>query len=312
MELRSIGSLKVSAVGIGCNNFGMRIDEEQTGAVVRAALDAGVNLFDTADVYGGTRSEEFLGRALAGRRDEAIIATKFGAQIDEDHKGASGAYVQRAVDDSLRRLGTDRIDLYQLHVPDAATPIEETLGALEELVRAGKVREIGASNFTPEMIDEAEGVSRAHEWARFVSVQNEYSLLRRLPERGVLDACVRNHLGFLPYFPLASGMLTGKYHRNEAPPAGTRLANMPTERQQQAFTEKNFNRVEALDAWAGGRGHTLLELAFSWLLARPAVSSVIAGATKPEQVAANVAAAGWTLTADDLAEIDALLEQAKG
>ena len=177
--------------------------------------------------------------------------------------------MQRAVEDSLRRLGTDRIDLYQLHVPDATTPIEETLGALDELVRAGKVREIGASNFTAEMIDEAEGVSRAHEWARFVSVQNEYSLLRRLPERGVLDACVRNDIGFLPYFPLASGMLTGKYHRNEAPPAGTRLANMPTERQQQAFTEKNFNRVEALDAWAGGRGHTLLELAFSWLLARP-------------------------------------------
>ena len=312
MELRSIGSLKVSAVGIGCNNFGMRIDEEQTGAVVRAALDAGVNLFDTADVYGGTRSEEFLGRALAGRRDEAVIATKFGAQIDDDRKGASGAYVARAVEDSLRRLGTDRIDLYQLHVPDATTPIEETLGALDELVRAGKVREIGASNFTAEMIDEAEGVSREHGWARFVSVQNEYSLLRRLPERGVLDACVRNDIGFLPYFPLASGMLTGKYRRNEAPPAGTRLANMPTERQQQAFTEKNFNRVEALEAWATARGHTLLELAFSWLLARPAVASVIAGRDEARAGSANVDAAGWALTPADLAEIDAVLEQAKG
>ena len=251
-------------------------------------------------------------RALAGRRDEAVIATKFGAQIDADRTGASGAYVARAVEDSLRRLGTDRIDLYQLHVPDATTPIEETLGALDQLVREGKVREIGASNFTAEMIDEAEGVSRAHAWARFVSVQNEYSLLRRLPERGVLDACVRNDMGFLPYFPLASGMLTGKYRRNEAPPAGTRLANMPTERQQQAFTEKNFNRVEALEAWADRRDHTLLELAFSWLLGRPAVASVIAGATKPEQVQANVDAAGWALTPADLAEIDAVLEQAKG
>jgi aryl-alcohol dehydrogenase-like predicted oxidoreductase len=311
MELRSIGSLKVSAVGIGCNNFGMRIDREQTEAVVRAALDAGVNLFDTADVYGGTRSEEYLGRALAGRRDEAIIATKFGAQIDEDHKGASATYVRSAVEDSLRRLGTDRIDLYQLHVPDSTVPIDETLGALDELVRAGKVREIGASNFTPEMIDESEAVSREHGWARFASVQNEYSLLRRLPERGVLDACTRNGIGFLPYFPLASGMLTGKYHRNEAPPSGTRLANMPTERQQQAFTEKNFDRVEALDAWATQHGRTLLDLAVSWLLARPAVASVIAGATKPEQVDANVGAAGWALTDTDLAEIDALLERTK-
>ncbi len=311
MELRSIGSLKVSAVGIGCNNFGMRIDREQTEAVVRAALDAGVNLFDTADVYGGTRSEEYLGRALAGRRDEAIIATKFGAQIDEDHKGASAGYIRGAVEDSLRRLDTDRIDLYQLHVPDSTVPIDETLGALDELVRAGKVREIGASNFTAEMIDESEGVSREHGWARFASVQNEYSLLRRLPEKGVLDACTRNGIGFLPYFPLASGMLTGKYRRNEAPPAGTRLANMPTERQQQAFTEKNFDRVEALDAWATEHGRTLLDLAVSWLLARPAVASVIAGATKPEQVEANVGAAGWALTDTDLAEIDTLLERTK-
>ena len=273
MELRSIGSLKVSAVGIGCNNFGMRIDEEQTGAVVRAALDAGVNLFDTADVYGGTRSEEFLGRALAGRRDEAIIATKFGAQIDDDRKGASGRTSQRAVDDSLRRLGTDRIDLYQLHVPDAATPIEETLGALDELVRAGKVREIGASNFTAEMIDEAEGVSRAHEWARFVSVQNEYSLLRRLPERGVLDACVRNDIGFLPYFPLASGMLTGKYRRNEAPPAG----HPPREHADRARSSRPSPRRTSTASRRSKRGptrrgHTLLELAFSLAArARPAV-----------------------------------------
>ncbi|MGH8976533.1 MAG: aldo/keto reductase [Acidimicrobiia bacterium] len=311
MEQRKIGDLTVSAVGIGCNNFGMRIDEQQTGTVVRAALDAGVNLFDTADVYGGTRSEEYLGRALGMRRDEAVVATKFGAQIDDDRRGASAAYVRRAVEGSLSRLGTDRIDLYQLHVPDASTGIDETLGALDELVRAGKVREIGASNFTAEMIDESENVSRDHDWARFVSVQNEYSLLRRLPERGVLDACVRNNLGFLPYFPLASGMLTGKYKRNEEPPAGTRLANMPAERRDQAFTAKNFNRVEALERFAADRDHTLLELAFSWLLTRPAVSSVIAGATSPEQVRANAAAATWPLTDDDLTEIDTLLDQAR-
>jgi aryl-alcohol dehydrogenase-like predicted oxidoreductase len=311
MERRTIGSLEVSVVGIGCNNFGMRIDETRTNAVVAEALDAGVNLFDTADVYGGTKSEEFLGRALGSRRDEAVIATKFGAEIDAQRRGAKREYVRHAVDASLRRLGTDRIDLYQLHVPDADTPIEDTLGALATLVEDGKVREIGASNFTVEMIDEAEAVSEANQWSRFVSVQNEYSLLRRLPERGVLDACVRYGIGFLPYFPLASGLLTGKYKRNEEPPAGTRLANAPAERRDQAFTEKNFNRVEALEAWASARGHTLLELAISWLLARPAVSSVIAGATRPEQVRANVAAVGWTLSDADLVEIDTLLERAK-
>jgi aryl-alcohol dehydrogenase-like predicted oxidoreductase len=311
MERRKIGSLDVSAVGIGCNNFGMRIDEAASKAVVDAALDAGVNMFDTADVYGGTKSEEFLGRALGSRRDEAVIATKFGAQIDEQRRGAKPAYVRTAVEDSLRRLGTDRIDLYQLHVPDADTPIEETLGALDALVQAGKVREIGASNFTPEMIDTSEGISASHHWARFASVQNEYSLLRRLPERGVLDACVRNGIGFLPYFPLASGMLTSKYRRNEPPPAGTRLASMPQERRDQAFSEKNFNRVEAMEAWAHDHGHTVLELAIAWLLARPAVASVIAGATKPDQVRANVAGAGWELTEADLAEIDTLLDEAR-
>jgi aryl-alcohol dehydrogenase-like predicted oxidoreductase len=311
MELRSIGSLKVSSVGIGCNNFGMRIDEQQTQRVVSAALDAGVNFFDTADSYGGTRSEQFLGRALGSRRDDAVIATKFGSHLDDERRGASADYVRRAVDDSLQRLGTDRIDLYQLHMPDSSVPIEETLGALNELVHAGKVREIGASNFTVEMIDEAEQVSRDKSWARFVSVQNEYSLLRRLPERGVLDACVRYGIGFLPYFPLASGMLTGKYTRNEEPPAGTRLANWPAERRAQTMSDKNYDRVEALDTWARERGHTLLELAISWLLARPAVASVIAGATKPEQVVANVEAAGWLLTADDLQEIDAVIDRTK-
>jgi aryl-alcohol dehydrogenase-like predicted oxidoreductase len=312
MQTRRIGSLDVSVVGLGCNNFGMRIDERATEAVVHAALDAGVTLFDTADVYGGTRSEEYLGRALGARRDEAVVATKFGAPLDDERKGASASYVQRAVDDSLRRLGTDRIDLYQLHFPDQDVAIDETLGALDALVRAGKVREIGCSNFSPEQIDEAQSASAKRELARFVSVQNEYSLLRRGPERGVLDACARHGLAFLPYFPLASGLLTGKYARGAAPPDGTRLAGMPDERRAQALSDRNFDKVEALDAWARARGRSLLELAVSWLLCRPAVASVIAGATTPEQVRANVAAAGWALQVDDLAEVDAVLRAAKG
>ena len=314
METRSIGKFDASAVGLGCNNFGGRIDEAATKKVVDAALDAGVTLFDTADSYGGTRSEEFLGRALGSRRDEAIVATKFGSPIDDERKGgASAAYIARAVEDSLQRLGTDRIDLYQLHFPDTATPFEETIAALDKLVRDGKVLEIGGSNFSADQIDETTRISREHEQARFVSVQNEYSLLRRGPERfGVLDACARDGLVFIPYFPLASGVLTGKYHRDTAPPPGTRLAGMPAERVDSALSPKVFDRVEALDGWARDHGHTLLELAITWLLARPTVASVIAGATKPEQVQANAAAAAWTLTDNDLVEIDALLEQAKG
>jgi aryl-alcohol dehydrogenase-like predicted oxidoreductase len=314
METRSIGKLDVAVVGLGCNNFGGRIDEAATKRVVDAALDAGITLFDTADSYGGTRSEEFLGRALGSRRDDAIVATKFGSPIDDERKGgASAAYIARAVEDSLQRLGTDRIDLYQLHFPDTATPFEETIEALDTLVRDGKVLEIGGSNFSAEQIDETTRISADHEQARFVSVQNEYSLLRRGPERfGVIDACARDGLAFIPYFPLASGVLTGKYHRDEAPPAGTRLAGMPAERVDSALAPKVFDRVEALDAWARDHKHTLLELAIAWLLARPTVASVIAGATKPEQVQANAAAAAWKLTDADLVEIDALLEQAKG
>ena len=313
MQTRSIGSLDATLVGLGCNNFGGRIDEAATKRVVDAAIDAGITLFDTADIYGETKSEEFLGRALDGRRDRVLVATKFGVAIDADRKGGAGAaYVARACDDSLRRLGTDRIDLYQLHFPDPNTPLEETLGALDALVRAGKVREIGCSNFTPEMIDDAASISSENGWARFVSVQNEYSLLRRLPEKqGVLDACARHDIAFIPYFPLASGVLSGKYTRGEAPPAGTRLAGMAAERQEQALSEAVMNRVEALDAWARGRGHTLLELAFSWLAAHPVVASVIAGATKPEQAAANAGAVGWTLSEGDLAEIDAVIAAAK-
>jgi aryl-alcohol dehydrogenase-like predicted oxidoreductase len=313
METRSIGKLEVSVVGIGCNNFGGRIDEAATKRVVDAALDAGITLFDTADVYGGTLSEEFLGRSLGSRRDDVLIATKFGAPIDEARPGGANApYIRRAIDDSLRRLGTDRIDLYQLHFPDAATPFEETLGALDELVREGKVREIGGSNFSSEQIDETARISADHGVAPFRSVQNEYSLLRRGPERfGVLDACERNGLGFIPYFPLASGVLTGKYRRNAAPPVGTRLAGMPAERRDDALSDKVFDRVEALDVYAKDHGHTLLELAIAWLLARPTVTSVIAGATKPDQVHANAAAASWTLTDDDLREVDAVIDAAK-
>lgn len=313
METRSIGKIDASVVGLGCNNFGGRIDEAATKRVVGAALDAGITMFDTADSYGGTLSEEFLGRALGARRDEAIVATKFGSPIDDDRKGgASAAYIARAVEDSLRRLGTDRIDLYQLHFPDGVTPFEETLGALDALVQAGKVLEIGASNFSADQIDETARISTDRSQARFVSVQNEYSLIRRGPERfGVLDACARNGVVFIPYFPLASGVLTGKYRRDESPPAGTRLAGMPAERLDDALSAKVFDRVEALDAWARDHQHSLLELAIAWLLARPTVASVIAGATKPEQAQANAAAAAWTLTSADLGEIDAVLDAAK-
>jgi aryl-alcohol dehydrogenase-like predicted oxidoreductase len=314
METRRIGSLDASVVGLGCNNFGGRIDETATKRVVDAALDTGITLFDTADIYGGTRSEEFLGRTLGARRDRALIATKFGGPIDDERKGgASAAYIASACDDSLRRLGTDRIDLYQVHFPDQATPLEETLGALDALVRAGKVREIGCSNFSAELIDESARISAEAGWARFVSVQNEYSLLRRGPEKqGVLEACARHDVAFIPYFPLASGVLTGKYKRGAAPPAGTRLAGMPAERQEQALSEAVMNRVEALDGWAEAQGRTLLELAFAWLLAKSVVASVIAGATKPEQVAANAAAGGLVLTDADMAEIDAVITSAKG
>jgi len=314
METRNIGKLDVSVVGLGCNNFGGRIDQAATQKVVDAALDAGITLFDTADIYGGTRSEDFLGRALGTRRDRAVIATKFGGPIDEERKGgASAAYIARAVEDSLRRLSTDRIDLYQLHFPDASTPFEETLGALDELVRAGKVLEIGGSNFSAEQIDETARISADRGLARFASIQNEYSLLRRGPERfGVLDACERNGVGFIPYFPLASGVLTGKYRRNEAPPEGTRLAGMPAERRDDALSDKVFDRVEALDTYARDHGHTLLELAIAWLLARRTVTSVIAGATKPEQATANAAAAAWTLSDENLREIDSVIDAAKG
>jgi aryl-alcohol dehydrogenase-like predicted oxidoreductase len=298
MEHRRIGSLEVSVVGLGCNNFGGRIDSRASAKVVLAALDAGVNFFDTAELYGSGRSEEQLGRALKGRRDEAVVATKFGFDGD-----SSAAYVHQAADRSLKRLGTGHIDLYQQHRPDPRTPIEETLGALDELVKAGKVREIGCSEYSPQQIVEAEGAV-APGAARFASVQNEYSLLHRHPERGVLDECRKHGLSFIPYFPLASGMLTGKYRLGRPPPSGSRL---DSEWGAERLTRWNLQVVEALIRFAEDRGHSILELAFSWLVARPPVASVIAGATSPEQVLSNARAASWMLTAEDLAEIDELL-----
>ncbi len=304
METRQIGSLSVSVVGLGCNNFGRRLDAGRTAAVVQAALDAGITFFDTSDIYGGTRSEEFLGRALGRRRNDIVLATKFGMEVDEQRTGAKPAYVRQAVEDSLRRLGTDCIDLYQLHQPDPTTPIADTLGALDELVRAGKVREIGCSNFSANEIRTA-GEAAGPNAARFVSVQNEYSLLQREPERDVLDECRRAGLSFIPYFPLASGLLTGKYRHGQPPPQGSRLQSQFG---KEPFTEENLLLVEELLRFADSRGHTLIELAVSWLASRPTIASVIAGATSPEQVKTN-AAAGWRLTDTELAEIDAILSQ---
>jgi len=302
MELRSIGSLHVSVVGLGCNNFGMRIDAAATDRVVAAALDAGINFFDTADIYGATKSEEYLGRALARRRDQAIIATKFGMAVDEQRRGARPEYIRRAAEDSLKRLGTDHIDLYQLHQPDKEVPVADTLGALNELVKAGKVKEIGCSNFSAEQLDESARATKPGA-ARFVSVQNEYSLLHREPERSVLPAGERLGMAFLPYFPLASGLLTGKFEPGKAAPTDSRLSLSWTAR---FTTERNVRIAEALKAFAAARGHTLLELAISWLAKRPLVASVIAGATAPEQVRANAAAVNWSLTQEELAEIDRL------
>jgi aryl-alcohol dehydrogenase-like predicted oxidoreductase len=307
METRRIGSLEVSVVGLGCNTCGGRIDGAATAAVVDAAIDAGITLFDTADIYGGARSEELLGKTLGPRRDDVVVATKFGmGDGDSLPKGASAASVAAAVEGSLRRLGTDRIDLYQLHAPDTDVPQDETLEALDRLVREGKVLEIGCSNFDGRLLDDAAAAAGKHGTAAYVSVQNELSLVRRRGEADLLAACDRHGLAILPYFPLASGLLTGKYRRGEDPPDGTRLAGLPPERRERALSDKRFDVVEALDDFARQRGHTLLELAMSWLAGLPHMASVIAGATKPEQVRANAAAVGWRLTAEDRADVDAL------
>jgi aryl-alcohol dehydrogenase-like predicted oxidoreductase len=304
METRKIGSLTVSVIGLGCNNFGWRLDEKATETVVHAALESGINFFDTADVYGGTKSEEYLGRALKSRRDQVIIATKFGSRLDENRGGAHPDYVKQAAEDSLRRLGIDTIDLYQLHWPDPNVPIQETLGALNELVQAGKVREIGCSNFTAEMIQEADTAIKPGQ-AKFVSVQNEYSLLHREPEQSVLPTCERLGLAFIPYFPLASGLLTGKYRKGQPIPEGTRLHDM--EHFSEFLTDENMDRVESLIQFAQSRGHSILDLAFSWLLSHSTVASVIAGATKPGQIQSNASAANWKLTKEELAEIDTIV-----
>jgi aryl-alcohol dehydrogenase-like predicted oxidoreductase len=305
MELRRIGSLEVSAVGLGCNNFGTRLDYFGTASVVETALDAGLTFFDTADIYGRGRSEQFLGELLAPRRTQVVIATKFGMEMDAGRKGAKPDYVRRAAEDSLKRLRTDYIDLYQLHRPDPDTPIEQTLAAMDELVRSGKVREIGCSYFTAPALDAAREAARAG--AKFASVQNEYSLLNREPEGGVLAECERQGLAFLPYYPLASGVLTGKYRRGRRAPHDTRLAG-DAGWARRFLTDRNLAVAEALAEFAASRGHTLLELAVSWLLGRPAVASVIAGASSPEQVRANAAAGDWRLTPDDLAEVNRLTE----
>ena len=313
MEHRALGKsgLQVSIAGLGCNNFGMRVDAAQTRAVVRRALDEGVTLFDTADIYGGRgKSEELLGQALGERRKDAIVASKFGMPMGDGPymRGGSRRYIMDAVEASLRRLGTDYIDLYQIHQPDPATPQEETLEALDSLVRAGKVRYIGCSNFAGWQLADAAWISRQHGLASYISAQNLYNLLDRRVERELAPACKHYGVGILPYFPLASGFLTGKYRRGAEPPQGTRLALMRS-MADRVLTAGNFAMLERLEEFARSHGHSMLELATSWLAAQPQVSSVISGATSPEQVSENVKAAGWKLSADELAEVDRLTAQ---
>jgi aryl-alcohol dehydrogenase-like predicted oxidoreductase len=296
--------LEVSAVGLGCNNFGRRLDLDRTAAVLDAALGAGVTLFDTADVYGDGDSERLMGEVLEGRREEFVLATKFGWELS----GAEGApdaprgsreYIRWAIEGSLQRLRTSRIDLYQYHRPDGITPLEETLTALDELVREGLVTAIGCSNFSASQLEEAERISGERGLARFVTLQNEYSLLQREIEAEVAPACERLGVSILPYFPLASGLLTGKYRRGEPGPEGSRLSSGGA-----AGSDEQFDAVEALEAFAGARGVSILDVAVAGLAAQPGVASVIAGATRPEQVRVNVAALGWQPGEDDLAELD--------
>lgn len=304
MEKRKIGSLQVSLAGLGCNNFGWRIDADATATVIDAAIEAGINFFDTADVYGSGQSEEYLGRALKGRRDQVLIATKFGMKMGDGKEGGAPAYIRQAAEDSLRRLGTDHIDLYQMHRADPSTPIADTLGALTELVKAGKVREIGCSNFSAVQLREASEVKSR---SRFVSVQNNYSLLHREPEAEVLAECQRLGMAFLPYFPLANGLLTGKYRKGQPYPKSSRAGDGFGPK---VFTEENLELAEQLRGFAESRGHTLLELAMSWLAAKPAIASIIAGSKTPEQVKANASAVAWRLTETELAAVEGILTAA--
>jgi aryl-alcohol dehydrogenase-like predicted oxidoreductase len=310
LRQRALGKsgLQASIVGLGCNNFGRSADLAASRKVVHKALDLGITFFDTADIYGNRGdSETYLGEILGDRRKDIVLATKFGMPMDEAEtlKGASRHYIMRAADASLRRLRSEWIDLYQLHCPDALTPIEETLRALDDLIRQGKVRQIGCSNLAAWQVMEAQWTARYLGLEAFVSCQDEYSLLLREPERELIPAMQAYGLGLLPYFPLASGLLTGKYKRNAAVPDGTRLASI--EKFAERFlTAGNWRIVERLAAFCADQGRSLLELAFSWLAARPIVSSIIAGATSPAQVEQNVRAVDWTLTPEDMAEIDRL------
>jgi aryl-alcohol dehydrogenase-like predicted oxidoreductase len=303
VESRKVGSLDVSVVGLGTNNFGMGMEARSVPPVVDAALEAGINFFDTSDSYG--ESEERLGSALGRRRDQVLIATKFGSPVrgEEGSGGAKPDYVRRSIEASLRRLATDRIDLYQIHRPDPETPIGATLAVLDEAVKAGKVREIGCSNFSAAQIREAHDAATG---ARFVGVQNHYNLLNRYDEAEVLPLCEKLGLAYLPYFPLASGLLTGKYRRGEDPAEGTRLQRWGG-RATGALSTDNFDKVERLTAWADGHDRSILELAFAWLLAHPVVPSVIAGATKVEQVRSNVAASSWVLSPEERTQVDGLV-----
>jgi aryl-alcohol dehydrogenase-like predicted oxidoreductase len=309
---RDLGGLSVSAVGLGCNNFGRRLDLEGTRAVVDAALEVGVTFLDTADVYGEHGgSETLLGEVLQGRRNEVVLATKFGMDMGDNGPSArprgSRAYIREAIDGSLRRLQTDVVDLYQYHRPDGETPVEETLGALDELVKEGKVRYVGCSNFSAAELEEAEAAARENGFAHFVSLQNEYSLLKREIEADVVPKCEELGVGVLPYFPLASGLLTGKYRRGEDAPEGTRLHGRP-----EVADDVTFDRLEAAEALARARDLTLLDVAIAGLAAQPAVASVIAGATKPEQVQSNAAALRWQPSQADLDELDSIFPTPRG
>jgi aryl-alcohol dehydrogenase-like predicted oxidoreductase len=310
LEYRNLGNsgLQVSVVGLGCNNFGGRTDAEGTKAVVNKAIEMGITLFDTADVYGRGMSEEYMAPALKPHRRDIVVATKAANPMGEGPywRGASRKYLMEAVDACLRRLDTDYIDLFQVHVPDPRTPIEETLRTLDDLVRSGKVRYIGCSNFFSWQVVEADWVARTEHLTRFISAQNEYNMLQRNIETELAPACLRYGLGLLPYFPLASGFLTGKYRPNEAPPEGTRLGN-PNGPFGRILNEGNFDKLMRLEKFAEDRGHTMIELAFSWLASRPFVASVIAGATKPEQVEVNANAANWKLTDEEYAEVDEIM-----
>ena len=308
MKYRQLGKsgLQVSAVGLGANNFGGRVDAKRTNSVVHTALDSGVNFIDTSNSYGGGLSEQYIGDALKGRREQAVIATKVSSRVADgpNNSGNSRKHIFDQVDISLRKLRTDYIDLYQIHWWDSDTPLEETLRALDDLVRMGKVRYAGCSNFTAWQVCESDWLARSLGINAFVSMQPRYSMLYRQPEAEMLPLCERYGIGVLPYYPLENGFLTGKYRRNAPAPEGTRLAA----NDRGVFTDRNFDILEKLEDFCAEHGHTILELAFAWLLASPSVSSVIAGATRPEQVEANAASASWELSAEDVTTVNSILE----